>query len=168
MWNSGTVALTIGLVFSILCANGNADSNNCFLCIDGNLMFPFEIDGPSKRSSAAEVCANRGFLENDKFKLSEKDKGFIFLIGVVHEARLLPTQKQEINVKVTQVLEGNVQGSASFITIISPLERDGGIPIVIGEKYRFIVIRINDKFYSWALTGSAPITSNFYDSYRCK
>ncbi len=131
--------------------------------------FPFEENGPFEVPSRKDVCIARDRLR--KFTANTPTPpqmhGAIILEGTLFEVHSLPNQKEEMSVKVGNILFGDDGHLPTQISVISPMERFGGLPIAIGEKYRVFVFPLNGQYYSWAATGSAPIDSAFRGFYEC-
>jgi hypothetical protein len=131
--------------------------------------FPFDENGPFDIPSRKEVCTMRKALR--KFNVNtptpRQMRGEIIIEGTVLEARALPNRKQEISVEVNDILFGDDGHLPIQISVISPMERYGGVSVAIGETYRVFVLPLNGKYYSWAATGSAPTDETFSGFYKC-
>lgn len=169
MRHTNQVMVSLQLLMLAVSANVAASSDGCIICINGKVMFPFDVAGPSQRSPDAEVCDNRKLLTQltaENVPPDVMEGGGILLDGTIQMVRIQPNRRQEISVQVSKVLFGDI-GLSEQITIISPFEADGGISVVIGEPYRLFAMRSGASYYTWALTGSAPIARLFSDSYGC-
>jgi hypothetical protein len=132
-------------------------------------VFPFNEDAPPDIPSASEVCTARKELRTfqPSILVSKSTQGEMVINGVLMTARALPRQKQELSIEVDDILFGDVRHLPKRITVISPMEQFGGIPVVIGEKYRALILNVRGKYYSWASTGSAPSNPRFVGFYPC-
>lgn len=94
-------------------------------------------------------------------------QGLVVFDGTLIAAKRLPKDKQEISMQVEAVLLGAENHVPKQLEVISPTERNGGVTIAIGEKYRAMVLPIREKYYTWAALGTAPKDRVFGGFYGC-
>lgn len=132
-------------------------------CISNRIVFPLDENGPVYIASKHEICANRKILANfdSGSPLLPSLRGGIILDGTIANANILPNERQEIIVSINKILLSDGSIFSEKIAIVSPLENNGGIRVIIGEKYRIFTVKLKQKYYTWAANGTAPLSSIF-------
>lgn len=139
-------------------------------CAADKLPFPLDENGDFENPKQEDVCRVRKQLSG--FELNPtafgRSQGVIFISGVLLEAEYVQNEKQSLSVLVDKTMLNETGITVpSRISVTSPVEKLGGLPVAIGERYRLAVFPINGKFYSWATLGSAPYDPKLSGFYRC-
>jgi hypothetical protein len=157
MKNQGIISLLAAL---ILCG-----------CVNGRVSLPFPLDehGDVENPSKSKVCFSRKALASyyAGAPSDPQSKGIIIFDGLAIDSQLLRDEKQSITFRVSTVLLGSELNVPAQVSVISPMERYGGIPAAMGEKYRVAVIPLHGRYYTWASTGTAPADKGFAGLYAC-
>lgn len=140
-------------------------------CTTPSIVIPFPIDpdGVVEKATSKEVCNARRLLaskSHDIPKVTDREH-WLLIDGILLEAYLVSDERQELSVEVDPLNSKHTSERHDIVTIISPTTKMGGVPIVVGEYYRILALRLHGKYYSWASLGSAPKSQTFTDSYEC-
>jgi hypothetical protein len=138
-------------------------------CAGQQLPFPIDENGYFDTPKQEDVCAaRRGLAEYEPgTPMPRQSRGIVLIQGVILGARLVPELKQELSVRVDKTLLNDGAATPEHLAIVTPAEKFGGVPVYIGESYRFALLPLDGKFYSWATMGSAPIDNALSGFYRC-